>query len=92
MRRWLIAPSAHAWAGLQILQQAVEKAGLDRKALRDYIASNEFDTVIGKIRFKGGENISTPGVVSQWSGGEFEVVWPPQLATGPSLFPKPAWK
>ena len=94
--RWKKEPdrwaSAHAWAGLQILQQAVEKAGLDRKALRDYIASNEFDTVIGKIRFKGGENISTPGVVSQWSGGEFEVVWPPQLATGPSLFPKPAWK
>jgi branched-chain amino acid transport system substrate-binding protein len=94
--RWKKEPdrwaSAHAWAGLQILQQAVDKAGLDRKALRDYIAANEFTTVIGKIRFKGGENISTPGVVSQWSGGEFEVVWPPQLATGPSLFPKPNWK
>jgi len=94
--RWKKEPdrwaSAHAWAGLQILQQSVEKVGLDRKALRDHIASAEFDTVIGKIRFKNGENISTPGVVSQWSGGEFEVVWPPQNATGPSLFPKPAWK
>jgi branched-chain amino acid transport system substrate-binding protein len=94
--RWKKEPdrwaSAHAWAGLQILQQSVEKVGLDRKALRDHIASAEFDTVIGKIRFRNGENISTPGVVSQWSGGEFEVVWPPQLATGPSLFPKPAWK
>lgn len=96
VKRWQKEPdrwaSAHAWAGLQILERAVEKAGLDRKALRDYIASNEFDTVIGKIRFKNGENISTPGVVSQWSGGEFEVVWPPQNATGPSLYPKPAWK
>jgi len=94
--RWKKEPdrwaSAHAWAGLQILQQSVEKVGLDRKALRDHIASAEFDTVIGKIRFRNGENISTPGVVSQWSGGEFEVVWPPQNATGPSLFPKPAWK
>ena len=94
--RWKKEPdrwaSAHAWAGLQIMQQAVEKVGLDRKALRDHIASSEFDTVIGKIRFRNGENISTPGVVSQWSGGEFEVVWPPQLATGPSLFPKPSWK
>lgn len=87
--RWA---SAHAWAGLQILQQAVEKAGLDRKAVRDYIAANEFDTVIGKIRFKGGENISTPGVVSQWQSGEFEVVWPPQRATSASLYPKPAFK
>jgi branched-chain amino acid transport system substrate-binding protein len=87
--RWA---SAHAWAGLQILQQAVEKVGLDRKAVRDHIAASEFDTVIGKIRFKGGENISTPGVVSQWQGGEFEVVWPPQRSTSPSLYPKPAFK
>jgi len=94
--RWKKEPdrwaSAHAWAGLQILQQAVEKVGLDRAKIRDYIASTEFDTIIGKIRFKNGENVATPGVVSQWVDGEFEVVWPPQRATGPSLFPKPAWR
>jgi branched-chain amino acid transport system substrate-binding protein len=93
--RWKKEPdrwaSAHCWAGLQILQQAVEKVGLDRAKIRDYIASTEFDTVIGKIRFKNGENVATPGVVSQWVDGEFEVVWPPQRATGASLFPKPAW-
>jgi branched-chain amino acid transport system substrate-binding protein len=87
--RWA---SAHAWAGLQILQQAVDKAGLDRKALRDAIANGEFDTIIGKIRFKNGENVSTPGVVSQWQAGEFEVVWPPNNATAPALYPKPSWK
>ncbi|MCX7891978.1 MAG: amino acid ABC transporter substrate-binding protein [Burkholderiales bacterium] len=96
VKRWNKEPdrwaSAHAWAGLQILEQAVAKVGLDRKALRDYIAANEFDTIIGKIRFKNGENVSTPGVVSQWSGGEFEVVWPPDRATGPALFPKQPWK
>jgi branched-chain amino acid transport system substrate-binding protein len=86
--RWA---SAHAWAGLQILQAAVEKVGLDRKAIRDYIANNEFDTIIGKIRFKNGENVTTPGVVSQWQGGEFEVVWPPDRSTSPALYPKPAW-
>ena len=93
--RWKKEPdrwaSAHAWAGLQILQQAVEKVGLDRKALRDYIANNEFDTIIGKIRFKNGENVTTPGVVSQWQGGEFEVVWPPDRSTSPALYPKPVW-
>jgi branched-chain amino acid transport system substrate-binding protein len=87
--RWA---SAHSWAALQVMQQAVEKVGLDRKALRDAIASGEFDTVIGKVRFKNGENISTPGVVSQWQGREFEVVWPPDRATAPALFPKPNWK
>lgn len=93
--RWKKEPdrwaSAHCWAGLQILQQAVEKVGLDRAKIRAHIDGTEFDTVIGKIRFKNGENISTPGVVSQWQNGEFEVVWPPQRATAPSLFPKPSW-
>ena len=94
--RWKKEPdrwaSAHCWAGLQILQQAVEKVGLDRQKLRDHIARTEFDTVIGKIRFKNGENVATPGVVSQWQNGEFEVVWPPDRATASSLFPKPAWR
>jgi branched-chain amino acid transport system substrate-binding protein len=94
--RWKKEPdrwaSAHAWAGLQILEQAVAKAGLDRKALRDTIANGEFDTIIGKIRFKNGENVSTPGVVSQWLGGEFEVVWPPDRSTSAALYPKPAWR
>lgn len=87
--RWA---SAHSWAALQVMEQAVAKAGLDRKALRDAIANGEFDTVIGKVRFKNGENVATPGVVSQWQGKEFEVVWPPDRATAPALFPKPSWK
>ena len=94
--RWKKEPdrwaSAHAWAGLQILEQAVAKAGLDRKALRDAIAANEFDTVIGKVRFRNGENVTTPGVVSQWQSGEFEVVWPPDRATAPAMHPKPSWR
>jgi len=96
VKRWKKEPdrwaSAHCWAGLQILQSAVEKVGLDRKKIRDYIASTQHDTIIGKMRFKGSENVSTPGVVSQWQNGEFEVVWPPQRATSPALFPKPNWK
>jgi branched-chain amino acid transport system substrate-binding protein len=87
--RWA---SGHAWAGLQILQQAVEKVGLDRKALREHIAGNEFDTILGKIRFQRGENVSIPGTVGQWQGGEFEVVWPPARATAKLVAAKPAWK
>jgi branched-chain amino acid transport system substrate-binding protein len=87
--RWA---SAHAWAALQVMEQAVAKAGLDRKALREAIASSEFDTVIGKVRFRNGENVSTPGVVSQWQSGEFEVVWPPDRATAPAMHPKPSWR
>lgn len=87
--RWA---SGHAWAGLEIMQQAVAKVGLDRKAMRDYIAGNEFDTILGKIHFKDGENASIPGTVSQWQGDEFEVVWPKDRATANLVVPKPNWK
>jgi branched-chain amino acid transport system substrate-binding protein len=87
--RWA---SGHCWAGLEIMQQAVARAGLDRKALRDLIAKNEFNTILGPIRFEGSENASIPGTVSQWQGGDFEVVWPPARATAKIIAPKPAWK
>ncbi len=87
--RWA---SGACWATLQVLQQAVQAVGLDRKAIRDYIAGHEFQTVVGPIRFQGSENVATPGTVSQWQKGEFQVVWPPERATAQLVFPKPAWK
>ncbi len=85
--RWA---SGATWASLEILQSAVAKVGLDRKAIRDYVANNTHDTVVGKIKFNGSENVATPGSVSQWQKGEFEVVWPKSMATG-TLVAKPAW-
>jgi branched-chain amino acid transport system substrate-binding protein len=86
--RWA---SGATWASLEILQAAVGKVGLDRKAIRDYVANNEHNTVVGKIKFNGSENVATPGAVSQWQKGEFEVVWPKANATAPLVAPKPAW-
>ena len=68
------------------------KAGLDRKAIRDYVAGTEHKTILGKIKFTGSENVGTPGTVSQWQNGEFEVVWPKAVATAPLNPTKPAWK
>jgi branched-chain amino acid transport system substrate-binding protein len=86
--RWA---SGAAWASLEILTAAVAKVGLDRKAIRDYVAGNEHSTIIGKIKFAGSENVGTPGSVSQWQKGEFEVVWPKANATAPLVASKPAW-
>lgn len=86
--RWA---SGATWASLEILTAAVAKAGLDRKAIRDYVAGNEHSTIIGKIKFAGSENVGTPGIVSQWQKGEFEVVWPKANATAPLVAQKPAW-
>jgi branched-chain amino acid transport system substrate-binding protein len=87
--RWA---SGACWAALEIVQAGVAKVGLDRKALRDYIAKTEHKTILGPIRFEGSENVATPGAVSQWQNGEFEVVWPKAIATAALVANKPAWK
>jgi branched-chain amino acid transport system substrate-binding protein len=86
--RWA---SGATWAALEILTAAVGKVGLDRKAIRDYVAGNEHSTILGKIKFAGSENVGTPGTVSQWQKGEFEVVWQKANATAPLVAQKPAW-
>lgn len=85
--RWA---SGATWAGLEILTNAVKAQGLDRKAIRDFIANTTHKTILGDIKFVGSENVGTPGTVGQWQKGEFEVVWPQKVATA-KLIPKPAW-
>ncbi|MFC7410685.1 amino acid ABC transporter substrate-binding protein [Hydrogenophaga atypica] len=87
--RWA---SGAAWAGLEILTNAVKSVGLDRKAIRDHVAGNTHKTIIGDIKFAGSENVGTPGTVGQWQNGEFEVVWPKARATAALNPNKPAWK
>ena len=87
--RWA---SGHSWAGLEILTAAVAKVGLDRKAIREYVANTTHKTIIGDVKFSGSENVATPGTVSQWQNGEFEVVWPQKVATAKLNPAKPAWK
>ena len=86
--RWA---SGATWAGLEILTAAVAKVGLDKKAMRDYVAATTHKTILGDIKFNGSENVGVPGTVSQWQKGEFEVVWPKARATAPLNASKPAW-
>jgi branched-chain amino acid transport system substrate-binding protein len=86
--RWA---SGACWAGLEILTQAVKLHGLDRKAIRDYVANTTHKTILGDIRFAGSENVGTPGTIGQWQNGEFEVVWPQARATAKLNTQKPAW-
>jgi branched-chain amino acid transport system substrate-binding protein len=86
--RWA---SGATWAGLEILTAAVAKVGLDKKAIRDFVAGTTHKTILGDIRFQGSENVGVPGTVGQWQKGEFEVVWPRNRATAPLNASKPAW-
>jgi branched-chain amino acid transport system substrate-binding protein len=86
--RW---SAGFAYAGMQILQEAVAYEGLNRSALRQYIGAHSFHTIVGLMQFAGSENASMSGAVGQWQNGEFEIVWPPARATASMVFPKAAW-
>jgi len=83
--------STDGYIPCQVMEQAVEKVGLDRQKLRDYIAANEFQSIQGPVKFKGSENIKATAGVVQWQKGEMEVIWPKSIATAKPLYPKSAW-
>jgi branched-chain amino acid transport system substrate-binding protein len=96
VKRWNKEPdragSANVFASLQVLQQAIEKVGsLDRKKIRDVIATATFTTVAGPYKFVDGFNIQSPGEIGQWQNGEFEVVAAKEKRTAQPIFPKPPW-
>ena len=63
------------WSSLQTLQEAVENAGLDRKAIRDYIASHEFSTLLGKISYKDGALARAKNMHAQCDGVTMDKTW-----------------
>ena len=97
LKRWEKEPdrwgSAFAYASLLIIEQSIGITGtLNRKKLRDAIATNTFPTVIGPVKFEGGFNLQSPGEIGQWQKDEFEVVAGKEKRTAEPIFPKPAWK
>lgn len=95
VKRWGTEPdfwaSAFAYASLQILEQSIEKVGLDRKKVRDFIATQTFPTVIGPVKFDGGFNVQSPGEIGQWQKGQFEIVASKAKRTAQPIYPKPPW-
>jgi branched-chain amino acid transport system substrate-binding protein len=84
--------NAFSYSSVQVLQQAIEKAGtLDRVAIRNVMASETFNTVIGPVRFENQFNVQSPGEVGQWQKGQFEVVAAKEKRTAEPIYPKPPW-
>lgn len=81
------------YASLQILEQAIEKAGtLDRKKVTDTIANGgPWQTISGPIDLKTHIHEHQWGV-GQWQNGQFVGIAPGDMAGAkPVIFPKPAW-
>ena len=84
----------HYYAGLQCVQEAIEKTGtLDNAKVRDYLANNHFTTVLGDTWFENNMIASEcfMGNVGQWQDGIFEVIDRSSKATSDPIVPKPEW-
>jgi ABC-type branched-subunit amino acid transport system substrate-binding protein len=82
------------WAALETWKQAIEKAGtLDQTTIRDILAADKFDTVLGETWYENGllSKDCHTGEVGQWINGVFEVVGPKEHATAEFVYPKPEW-
>jgi branched-chain amino acid transport system substrate-binding protein len=89
--------------GVDIWKQAIEATGtLDQNTIRDYIANNHFDTILGDTYFTmfgdGGGLLAKethPGEIGQWQDGQMEIVgggdWPAAKNTADWIYPKPPW-
>jgi branched-chain amino acid transport system substrate-binding protein len=81
------------YASLQILEQAIEKAGtLDRKQVLDTITDGgPWNTIVGLVDMKTHIREKQWGA-GQWQNGRFIGVAPSDMpGAQPVVFPKPAW-
>lgn len=94
--RYGVDPDYHAalgYAGCQVLQQAIEATGtLDNKKLRDYVATHEFTTVIGKLKFKEDGTPYYAMILIQYQKGKPEIIWPEEVRTAEPVYPMPTWE
>jgi len=73
--------SALAWMSLEILETTVAKTGLDKAKMREMISTQTFDTINGKVKFDGVQNVITPTAFVQTQKGKLQIVWPASMAT-----------
>ena len=82
------------WAGLDMWKAAIEAAGtLDQKVIRDILANEKLETVLGETWFDNGLLAleAHKGEIGQWIDGVFESVGPEPWTTADLVYPKPAW-
>jgi branched-chain amino acid transport system substrate-binding protein len=83
-----------AYASIQVLAAAIEKAGtLDLAKIRDAVAATDMMTVQGNIKFRPDGTLVDPcPAVVQWLGGTQKLVWPKEFRETPFVYPIPLWK
>ncbi|WP_138469128.1 amino acid ABC transporter substrate-binding protein [Poseidonocella sp. HB161398] len=83
--------SAVTYASLEMLEQAVARAGLEHGALAKELSEGTFETVVGEVKLEDNQ-LRDLWWVGQWQGGAFRAVGPSgrEGASAP-VIPKPDW-
>jgi branched-chain amino acid transport system substrate-binding protein len=86
------AGALNVYGALQVTQQAIETVGeIDRKKIRDAIATGTFKTLWGDLRYVKQLN-ANPWAVGQWQNGQVVGIFPAnKTGAKPLQFPKPKW-
>ena len=89
--------AAKAYAGMRAAAEAIRLAGsTDREAIRKSLHEVKLSTPFGPISFDAGGGFQNqnpaPSIVIQVQKGKFVVVWPRETASGPAIYPTPAWE
>ncbi len=80
-------------AAFEIVQAALEEAGtLDKGTLMKTLKGLEVQTVLGKAYFHETGYGSINTYPSQIQGGEYKIIYPPDVATGEHIYPREPWK
>lgn len=79
------------YATLQMLEQAIERRGMDREAIAQELSTGTFDTILGEMRLEGNMPQDV-WRIGQWQGGAVVGVAPVgKEGASPPVVPKPAW-
>lgn len=83
-------PVGPAYAAVQILAAAIEKAGtLDRGKIRDVLAGTDMMTVKGPVKFRPNNTAVVVYGLRQWQNGKQQIIWPKDIATAKLLLAPP---
>ncbi len=99
IQRHMTAPDYHgaeAYAGLMVAADAMRRAKtLDPGGIRSALLQTDYETPFGPVKFdaygKFERQNKLPTMVLQIIAGQFECIWPRDLATAP-FKPPPGWR
>ena len=75
-----------------MLQEAIKRKGLDKKAVSAELASGTFTTVLGETKFENNQ-LRQLWWTGQWQNGQFVGVMPADRAGASKVvLPRAAWK